>query len=156
MEGSSFFNFEAVIVCVSTMKKRRIKTFLSEIRPSATSCIWPVLLAPPVEYMNVATLLSGLNVSCLTKKESCLHIIYKYIDSLTKMIFHTIHIMESWKLHVWNKVTTRWEGPQSLSYHKQSLGTGKRWAYVCTLMFNQILTSNQSYGDLPPLCVGPL
>ena len=55
-----------------------------------------------------------------------------------------------------NKVTTRWEGPQSLSYHKQSLGTEKRWASVCTLMFNQILTSNQSYGDLPPLCVGPL
>ena len=59
-------------------------------------------------------------------------------------------------LQVWNKVTTRWEGPQSLSYHKQSLGTEKRWASVCTLMFNQILTSNQSYGDLPPLCVGPL
>ena len=55
-----------------------------------------------------------------------------------------------------NKVTTRREGPQSLSYHKQSLGTEKRWASVCTLMFNQILTSNQSYGDLPPLCVGPL
>ena len=28
MEGSSFFNFEAVIVCVSTTKKSRIKTFL--------------------------------------------------------------------------------------------------------------------------------
>ena len=55
-----------------------------------------------------------------------------------------------------NKVTTRWEGPQSLSYHKQSLGTEKRWASVGTLMFNQILKSNQSYGDLPPLCVGPL
>ena len=55
-----------------------------------------------------------------------------------------------------NKVTTRWEGPQSLSYHKQWLGTEKRWPSVCTLMFNQILTSNQSYGDLPPLCVGPL
>ena len=55
-----------------------------------------------------------------------------------------------------NKVTTRWEGPQSLSYHKQSLGIEKRWASVSTLMFNQILTSNQSYGDLPPLCVGPL
>ena len=55
-----------------------------------------------------------------------------------------------------NKVTTRWEGPQNLSYHKHSLGTEKRWASVCTLMFNQILTRNQSYGDLPPLCVGPL
>ena len=63
------------------------------------------------------------------------------------------------RLTLWpalNKVTTRWEGPQRLSYHKQSLGTEKRWASVCTLMFNQILTSNQSYGDLPPLCVGPL
>ena len=43
-----------------------------------------------------------------------------------------------------NKVTTRWEGPQSLSYHKQSLGIEKRWASVCTLMFNQFLTRNQS------------
>ena len=43
-----------------------------------------------------------------------------------------------------NKVTTRWEGPQSLSYHKQSLGNEKRWASVCTMMFNQFLTSNQS------------
>ena len=32
-----------------------------------------------------------------------------------------------------NKVTTRWEGPQSLSYHKPSLGTEKRWASVCTM-----------------------
>ena len=35
--------------------------------------------------------------------------------------------------HVPNKVTTRWEGPQSLSYHLQSLGTEKRWASVCTM-----------------------
>ena len=62
----------------------------------------------------------------------------------------------TWSITFANKVTTRWEGPQSLSYHKQSLGNKKRWASVCTLMFNQILTSNQSYGDLPPLCVGPL
>ena len=44
-----------------------------------------------------------------------------------------------------NKVTTRWEAPQSLSYHKQSLGNEKRWASLCTLISNKFFTSNQSY-----------
>ena len=83
---------------------------------------------------------------------SCTTIIPLDIDGLWCWYCQLINV----PVAQFNKVTTRWEGPQSLSYHKQSLGTEKRWASVCTLMFNQILTSNQSYGDLPPLCVGPL
>ena len=37
-----------------------------------------------------------------------------------------------------NKVTTRWEGPQSLSYHKQWLGKDG-------LQYIQTYTSKQSY-----------
>ena len=65
--------------------------------------------------------------------------------SVWKLVLNKTKVTLNFDHHWLNKVTTRWEGPQSLSYHKQSLGNEKRWASVCTLMFNQFLTSNQSY-----------
>ena len=44
----------------------------------------------------------------------------------------------------WNKVITRWEGPQSLSYRKQSLSNEQRWATVCRFMFDKSNFNKQS------------
>ena len=44
----------------------------------------------------------------------------------------------------WNKVIARWEGPQSLSYRKQSLSNEQRWATVCRFMFDKLNFNKQS------------